>query len=75
MVREGAAKSPWALRESKAYRSGWEDGRFGALEHRVADSRAEEWMESERRAYLHGHREGRRVRVMLGVDGILPRTG
>lgn len=71
MGREGAVRSPWALRESQAYRSGWEDGRFGSLETWGTGSRGEEMREAERLAYSHGHREGRRVRIMLGVDAAL----
>lgn len=74
MVREGAVRSAWAFRESEAYRSGWEDGRFGPLENWIPSSRVEEWMGSERLAYYRGHREGRRVRDMLGVDGTLARS-
>ncbi len=55
------------LRESSAYRSGWEDGRFGPFESFTTSARLSEWTDVERLAYYRGHREGRRVREMLRV--------
>jgi hypothetical protein len=54
--------------ESLAYRSGWEDGRFGSPETFVANANLSVWTEYlDRLAYYRGHRDGRRVREMLGV--------
>jgi hypothetical protein len=49
-----------------AYRSGWEDGRFGQMKtflENVNLARLES--HQERLAYYRGHREGRRVRGTL----------
>ncbi len=55
-------------RDSAAYRNGWEDGRFGAPETFTANPSLGAWTEYlDRLAYYRGHREGRRVRGMLGV--------
>lgn len=59
------------VRESLAYRSGWEDGRFGPLVSFAQNSRLAAWTEGvDRLAYYQGHRDGRRVREMLrgGVE-------
>ena len=52
-------------RKNPAYRSGWEDGRFGPTRLFVENSNLAEWAgHQERLAYYRGHREGRRVREM-----------
>ncbi len=54
------------LREDPAYRSGWEDGRFGPTRLFVENSNLAGWAgHRERLAYYRGHRDGRRVREML----------
>ncbi len=69
MIREEAASSAGFHRERPAYRSGWEDGRFGSPETFVANANLAAWTEYvDRLAYYRGHRDGRRVRGMLGVD-------
>lgn len=52
-------------RESRAYRSGWEDGRFGTSGAFASNTDLEAFSEVERLAYYRGHREGRRIREML----------
>jgi hypothetical protein len=69
MIREMAAETARIHRENPAYRSGWEDGRFGPPETFVANANLAVWTEYlDRLAYYRGHRDGRRVREMLGVD-------
>jgi hypothetical protein len=68
MIRELVAGRVEIHRESPAYRSGWEDGRFGAPETFVANANLSIWTEYlDRLAYYRGHRDGRKVREMLGV--------
>jgi len=70
MIREEVARSAEVRRERPAYRSGWEDGRFGSPETFVANANLAAWTEYlDRLAYYRGHRDGRRVREMLGVGG------
>ena len=53
-------------REDPAYRSGWEDGRFGPTETFLENPNFAGWAAPrERLAYYRGHRDGRRVREML----------
>jgi hypothetical protein len=68
MIRETVAGRKEIQRESPAYRSGWEDGRFGTSGTFVANANLSVWTEYlDRLAYYQGHRDGRRVREMLGV--------
>ncbi len=68
MIREAVAGIAEIHRESPAYRSGWEDGRFGTPETFVANASLSVWTENlDRLSYYQGHRDGRRVREMLGV--------
>ena len=70
MIRETVARREEIHSESPAYRSGWEDGRFGSPETFVANANLSVWTEYlDRLAYYQGHRDGRRVRQMLRVDG------
>ena len=69
MIRDAVAGRLEIHREGLAYRSGWEDGRFGPPETFVVNANLPAWTEYlDRLAYYRGHREGRRVREMLGVD-------
>jgi hypothetical protein len=69
MIRELRLENTDIHREHPAYRSGWEDGRFGSPETFVANANLAVWTEYlDRLAYYRGHRDGRRVRDMLGVD-------
>jgi len=52
-------------REDRAYRSGWQDGRFGSTETFAANANLAAWEALDRLAYYRGHREGRRVKDML----------
>lgn len=54
-----------ALKESRAYRSGWHDGRFGGGESFAENRRLAEWTDFDRLAYYRGHREGNRIREIL----------
>ena len=65
MIRERVPGKTEISRESKAYRDGWEDGRFGASEALTSNTNLSACNESERLAYYRGHREGRGVREML----------
>ncbi len=70
MIREMVASRVGIHDESPAYRSGWEDGRFGPPGTFVANASLSIWTEYlDRLAYYQGHRDGRRVREMLRVDG------
>ena len=69
MIRGAVAGMAEVHHESLAYRSGWEDGRFGSPETFVVNANLSVWTEYlDRLAYYRGHRDGRRVREMLGVD-------
>ncbi len=69
MIREEAARMTDVRHESPAYRSGWEDGRFGSFETFVVNATLASWEGvRDRLAYYRGHRDGRRVREMLGID-------
>lgn len=69
MIREEAARSTDLCHESPAYRSGWEDGRFGPSETFADNAGLASWEgDRDRLAYYRGHREGRRVREMLGIS-------
>ena len=69
MIREQAIEGVGDRRKDPAYRSGWEDGRFGPPATFVVNASLAVWTEYlDRLAYYRGHRDGRRVREMLGVD-------
>lgn len=69
MIREGTASRAGVRREDSAYRSGWEDGRFGQAQTFVTNNSLATWTEyPDRLSYYRGHREGRRVREMLGSE-------
>ncbi|MGH3090037.1 MAG: hypothetical protein ACRDSJ_22375 [Rubrobacteraceae bacterium] len=72
MIQEKTVVPLEALKESRAYRSGWHDGRFGVGETFTENPRLSEWADVERLAYYRGHREGRRIRGMLkeGVSSV-----
>ncbi len=53
-------------REDPAYRSGWQDGRFGPTQLFGSNPSLARWQGPQGRlAYYRGHRDGRRVREML----------
>jgi hypothetical protein len=64
MIREQANRKEFRdRRKDPAYRSGWEDGRFGPTEAFLENPNLARWeSHPERLAYYRGHREGRRVR-------------
>jgi hypothetical protein len=67
MIREETAGRERVHREGPAYRSGWEDGRFGQPQPFGVNNNLAVWTEDlDRLAYYRGHRDGRRVREMLG---------
>jgi hypothetical protein len=69
MIREAVVEKAEFHREHPAYRSGWEDGRFGPSGTFVANANLAAWTEYlDRLAYYRGHRDGRQVREMLGID-------
>jgi hypothetical protein len=66
MIREQSVETAGVHRESPAYRSGWEDGRFGMSGTFAANASLAAWTEHfDRLAYYRGHRDGRRIREML----------
>lgn len=70
MIQESAVDTGGALRERGAYRSGWEDGRFGPRRSFAEHPGLTNWTDLDRLAYYRGHREGRRVRELLGVSAL-----
>jgi hypothetical protein len=67
MIRERATGEVEIRREDSAYRSGWEDGRFGQVQTFASNNNLASWTEDlERLSYYRGHRDGRRIREMLG---------
>ncbi|CAA9393237.1 MAG: hypothetical protein AVDCRST_MAG02-1450 [uncultured Rubrobacteraceae bacterium] len=64
MIREQQAiEELGVLREDPAYRSGWEDGRFGPPRTFPENPNLAGWAgHEERLAYYRGHRDGRRAR-------------
>jgi hypothetical protein len=71
MIREQQAVEELGVpREDPAYRSGWEDGRFGPTQLFLENPNLAGWAgHNERLAYYRGHRDGRRVREMLAHGG------
>ena len=70
MVLEGAPGEMRIHRESLAYKRGWEDGRFGQVQTFATNSNLSAWTEFlDRLSYYRGHRDGRRIREMLGSKG------
>jgi hypothetical protein len=66
MIREEATREVGMRREGSAYKSGWEDGRFGQVQTFANNNNLAEWTDyPDRLSYYRGHRDGRRVREML----------
>ncbi len=65
MIQEKTVVPLEALKKSDAYRSGWQDGRFGVGEAFAENQRLARWTDLDRLAYYRGHREGSRIRGML----------
>ena len=64
MIQEHAIEGVGDRRKDPAYRSGWEDGRFGPTRPFLENPNLAELADHrERLAYYQGHREGRRVRA------------
>lgn len=69
MIQEQAVRELGTRREDPAYKSGWEDGRFGPTQLFDANSNLAGWDgHRERLSYYRGHRDGRRVREMLAQE-------
>jgi hypothetical protein len=68
MMNERGAWPVEVDREGRAYRSGWQDGRFGETGTFAANANLAAWENLDRVAYYRGHREGRLVRDMLRVS-------
>ena len=69
MIREEATGKVGIRREDPAYRSGWEDGRFGRTQTFALNTSLATWTEYlDRLSYYRGHRDGRRIREMLRSD-------
>ncbi len=65
-LREETAVREGIRRETPAYRSGWQDGRFGPPQPFGVNNNLALWTEyPDRLSYYRGHRDGRRVREML----------
>ena len=72
MIRGRATGEVGIRREPSAYRSGWEDGRFGQVQTFSNNNNLATWTDyPDRLPYYRGHREGRRIREMLGSNGRL----
>ena len=70
MIREEAAGRVGIRLEDPAYKSGWEDGRFGQTQTFALNNSLAVWTEyPDRLSYYRGHRDGRRIREMLRSDG------
>ncbi len=70
MIRERTTGGVGFRREDSAYRSGWEDGRFGQTKTFATNNSLASWTEyPDRLSYYRGHREGRRIREMLKSEG------
>ena len=70
MIRETVAEGAGVRREDSAYRSGWEEGRFGQTQTFVTNNNLAAWTDyPDRLSYYRGHREGRRIREMLTSKG------
>ena len=70
MIQERAIEEVGIRREGSAYKSGWEDGRFGKGQTFANNNNLAVWTEfPDRLSYYRGHREGRRIREMLGSNG------
>ena len=69
MIQERAIEEVGIRREGSAYKSGWEDGRFGKVQTFANNNNLAVWTEfPDRLSYYRGHREGRRIREMLGSN-------
>ena len=67
MSQEQVIKEIGLRTEDPAYSNGWEDGRFGPTQLFLENSNLARWAgHQDRLAYYRGHRDGRRVRGMLG---------
>ena len=67
MSQEQVIKEIGVRREDAAYSNGWGDGRFGPTQLFLENPNLAGWAgHQERLAYYRGHRDGRRVREMLG---------
>ena len=70
MIQERAIEEVGIRREGSAYKSGWEDGRFGKVQSFANNNNLAVWTEfPDRLSYYRGHREGRRIKEMLGSNG------
>ena len=70
MIREVVTGGAGVHREDSAYRSGWEDGRFGQTQTFATNNSLATWTEyPDRLSYYRGHRDGRRIREMLRGEG------
>lgn len=65
MIKEQVPQTAVVSPESRAYQSGWQDGRFGQPGTFTANANLAAWHALDRLAYYRGHRAGRRVRQML----------
>lgn len=66
MIQGKTVTSLEVQRDSVAYRSGWQDGRFGQPANFPPGP--ESMQNSDHFAYHQGHREGSQVRKMLHVE-------
>jgi hypothetical protein len=70
MIQEEATGGVEIYPEGSAYKSGWEDGRFGQTRTFAANNNLATWTAyPDRLSYYRGHRDGRRIREMLGGIG------
>jgi hypothetical protein len=70
MIRERTGRGGGVRGEDSAYRSGWEDGRFGQAQTFATNNSLAAWTEyPDRLSYYRGHRDGRSIREMLKSEG------
>jgi hypothetical protein len=70
MIQEEATGGVEIYPEGSAYKSGWEDGRFGQTRTFAVNNNLATWTAyPDRLSYYRGHRDGRRIREMLGGIG------
>jgi hypothetical protein len=67
MIQEKTVTLVETRRDGVAYRSGWQDGRFGQPGTFTANANVSAWEDLDRLAYYQGHRDGCQVREMLRV--------
>ncbi len=74
MIEERVVELVAVDRDGRAYRSGWQDGRFGSTGTFAVNENLATWEDFDRLTYYRGHREGRRVKEMLRMGAQVAET-